>query len=155
VFIYVGLTIIGLDYAIVFAVLTALLVLVPYFGAIISAIPPALFALTDSPGKALLVVAIFVGVHQLEGNLIIPLVYARTVKLHPAVIAVGVVIIGELLGIVGLLVAVPILSMLVICTEEIWVKPMEEADRRRRREELEALEPPSHELSVRAGDRGD
>jgi predicted PurR-regulated permease PerM len=155
VFIYVGLTIIGLDYAIVFAVLTALLVLVPYFGAIISAIPPALFALTDSPGKALLVVAIFVGVHQLEGNLIIPLVYARTVKLHPAVIAVGVVIIGELLGIVGLLVAVPILSMLVICTEEIWVKPMEEADRRRRREELEALEPPPHELSVRAGDPGD
>ena len=155
VFIYVGLTIIGLDYAIVFAVLTALLVLVPYFGAIISAIPPALFALTDSPGKALLVVAIFVGVHQLEGNVIIPLVYARTVKLHPAVIAVGVVIIGELLGVVGLLVAVPILSLIVICVEEIWVKPMEEADRRRRREELEAIEPPAHELSVRAGDPGD
>jgi predicted PurR-regulated permease PerM len=151
VFIYVGLTILGVDYAIVFAVFTALLVLIPYFGAIISAIPPTLFALTDSPGKALLVLAVFVGVHQLEGNVIIPLVYARTVKLHPAVIAVGVVIIGELLGIVGLLVAVPILSLLVIVVEEAWVKPMEEADRRRRREELEALEPPDRELSVRAG----
>jgi predicted PurR-regulated permease PerM len=155
VFIYVGLTILGIDYAIVFAVFTALLVLVPYFGAIISAIPPTLFALTESPGKALLVLAVYVGVHQLEGNVIIPLVYARTVKLHPAVIAVGVVIIGELLGIVGLLVAVPILSLLVICVEEIWVKPMEEADRRRRREELEALEPPPEELSVRAGRTGD
>jgi predicted PurR-regulated permease PerM len=151
VFIYVGLTILGIDYAIVFAVLTALLVLIPYFGAIISAIPPTLFALTESPGKALLVLAVYVGVHQLEGNVIIPLVYARTVKLHPAVIAVGVVIIGELLGIVGLLVAVPILSLIVICVEEAWVKPMEEADRRRRREELEALEPPAEELSVRAG----
>jgi predicted PurR-regulated permease PerM len=114
-----------------------------------------LFALTDSPGKALLVLAVYVGVHQLEGNVIIPLVYARTVKLHPAVIAVGVVIIGELLGIVGLLVAVPILSLLVICVEEAWVKPMEEADRRRRREELEALEPPARELSIRAGQPGD
>src|SRR6185312_9839513 len=43
VFIYVGLTILGVDYAIVFAVFTALLVLIPYFGAIISAIPPTLF----------------------------------------------------------------------------------------------------------------
>jgi hypothetical protein len=50
---------------------------------------------------------------------------------------------------------VPILSLLVICVEEIWVKPMEEADRRRRREELEALEPPAEELSVRAGQTGD
>jgi predicted PurR-regulated permease PerM len=155
VFIYVGLTIVGVDFAIVFAVLTALLVLIPYFGAIISAIPPTLFALTDSPTKAVLVLAVFIGVHQLEGNVIIPLVYARTVKLHPAVIAVGVVIIGELLGIVGLFVAVPILSLLVICVEEAWVKPMEEADRRRRREELEALDPPPRELSIRASDQAD
>ena len=50
---YIGLTIIGLDFALVFAVLTALLVVVPYFGAIVGAIPPVLFALTISPGKAL------------------------------------------------------------------------------------------------------
>jgi predicted PurR-regulated permease PerM len=141
-FIYVGLTIIGLDFAIVFAVLTALLVVIPYFGALISAIPPTLFALTESPGKSLLVLAVFIGVHQLEGNVIIPLVMARTVKIHPAVIAVGVVVIGELFGIVGLFVAVPLLSLFVIGVEEIWVKPMEEADRRRKRAELDQLEPP-------------
>jgi predicted PurR-regulated permease PerM len=141
-FIYVGLSIIGVEFAIVFAVLTALLVVIPYFGAIISAIPPTLFALTDSPGKSLLVLAVFIGVHQLEGNVIIPLVMARTVRLHPAVIAVGVVVIGELFGIVGLFVAVPLLSLFVIGVEEIWVKPMEEADRRRKRAELDQLEPP-------------
>jgi predicted PurR-regulated permease PerM len=151
VFIYIGLSIIGIDFAIVFAVLTGLLVVIPYFGAIASAIPPALFALTDSSGKALLVLALYIGVHQLEGNVIIPLVYARAVKLHPALIAVGVVIIGELLGIVGLLVAVPILSLFVIGTEEIWVKPMEEADRRRRRAELESLAPPEAELAAAGG----
>ena len=127
VLLYIGLTIIGLDFAIFFAVLTALLSVIPYFGAIASGLPPVLFALTDSPGKALLVLVVYTLVQQFEGNVMIPLVMARTVKLHPAVIAVGVVVVGQLFGFVGLLVAVPILSMLVIMVEELWVKPMEEA----------------------------
>ena len=98
---YIGLTIIGLDFAIVFAVLTALLVVVPYFGAIVGAIPPVLFALTDSPGKALAVLIVYVLVQQIESNVIIPLVMSRTTRLHPAVIAIGVVVVGRLFGIVG------------------------------------------------------
>jgi predicted PurR-regulated permease PerM len=128
---YIGLTIIGLDFAIVFAVLTALLVVVPYFGAIVGALPPVLFALTDSPGKALAVLIVYVLVQQVEGNLIIPLVMSRTVRLHPAVIAIGVVFVGQLFGIVGLFVAVPIISAAVILTEEFWVKEVEAAHERR------------------------
>jgi predicted PurR-regulated permease PerM len=131
ILLYIGLSIIGLDFAIFFAVLTALLSVIPYFGAILSGLPPVLFALTDSPGKALLVILVYTLVQQFEGNVTIPLVMARTVKLHPAVIAVGVVVVGQLFGFVGLLVAVPVLSMLVIMVEELWVKPMEEADRTR------------------------
>ena len=51
VLLYVGLTLIGLEFAIFFAVLTALFSVIPYFGAFISGIPPVLFALTYSPGK--------------------------------------------------------------------------------------------------------
>jgi predicted PurR-regulated permease PerM len=127
---YLGLTLIGLDFALVFSVLTALLVVIPYFGVIVGTLPPVLFALTDSPGKALLVMAVYVGVHEVEANLIIPLVMARTVKLHPALIAVGVVVVGELFGIVGLIVAVPIISMFVILVEEFWVKEVEANARR-------------------------
>ena len=131
VLLYIGLTIIGLDFAIFFAVLTALFSVVPYFGAIASGLPPVLFALTDSPGKALAVIVVYVLVQQFEGNVTIPLVMSRTVKLHPAVIAVGVVVVGQLFGFVGLIVAVPILSGIVILVEELWVKPMEAADRAR------------------------
>ena len=131
ILLYIGLTIIGLDLAIFFAVLTALLSVIPYFGSIASGLPPVLFALTDSPGKALLVLVVYTLVQQFEGNVIIPLVMARTVKLHPALIAIGVVVVGQLFGFVGLLVAVPVLSMLVILVEELWVKPMEEAERTR------------------------
>jgi len=47
------------------------------------------------------------------------------------VIAIGVLVVGQLFGFVGLFVAVPILSMIVIAVEELWVKPLEDADRMR------------------------
>jgi predicted PurR-regulated permease PerM len=136
---YIGLRIIGLDFALVFAVLTALLVVVPYFGAITGAIPPVLFALTISPGKALAALAVYVAVQQIEGNLVIPLVMSRTVRIHPAVIAIGVVVVGRLFGVVGLFVAVPIVSAIVILTEEYWVKEVEAAHEARTTGALTAL----------------
>jgi predicted PurR-regulated permease PerM len=143
VLLYLGLTIIGLDFAIFFAVLSALLVVVPYFGAIAGAIPPVLFALTDSPGKALITLLVYVLVQQLESNVTIPVVMAQRTRMHPAMIAIGVVVVGQLFGFVGLFVAVPILSLLVISVEEFWVKPIEEAEVERRREVIEL---PSGEL---------
>jgi predicted PurR-regulated permease PerM len=137
VMLYVALTIVGLDFAIFFAVLSALLVVVPYFGAIAGAIPPTLFALTDSPGKALLVLGAYILVQQLESNVTIPVIMAQRVRLHPAVIAIGVVVVGQLFGFVGLFVAVPILSLIIIAVEEFWVKPIEEGHAERRRSELE------------------
>jgi predicted PurR-regulated permease PerM len=147
VLLYIGLTIIGLDFAIFFAVLSALLVVVPYFGAIAGAIPPVLFALTDSPGKALLALGVYVLVQQLESNVTIPVVMAQRTRLHPAVVAIGVVVVGQLFGFVGLFVAVPILSLLVTCVEEFWVKPVEDADRRRQAVDIEL--PRSGELRDR------
>jgi len=60
---------------------------------IVSAIPPVLFAFTDSPGKALLVIVVYILVQQVEGRLTIAVGMPRTVKLHPAVIAVGVLVV--------------------------------------------------------------
>jgi predicted PurR-regulated permease PerM len=147
ILLYAGLTIIGLDFAIFFAVLSALLVVVPYFGAIAGAIPPVLFALTDSPGKALLTLAVYVLVQQLESNVTIPVVMSQRTRMHPAVIAIGVVVVGQLFGFVGLFVAVPILSLIVIGVEEFWVKPVEDADREQQLSQIEL--PASGELHDR------
>jgi predicted PurR-regulated permease PerM len=147
VLLYIGLTAIGLDFAIFFAVLSALLVVVPYFGAIAGAIPPVLFAFTDSPGKALLALIVYLLVQQLESNVTIPVVMAQRTRLHPAVVAIGVVVVGQVFGFVGLFVAVPILSLLVILGEEFWVKPIEESDRQSRLDQIEL--PGSGELRDR------
>jgi predicted PurR-regulated permease PerM len=152
VLLYIGLTAIGLDFAIFFAVLSALLVVVPYFGAIAGAIPPVLFALTDSPGKAVLALVVYVLVQQLESNVTIPVVMAQRTRLHPAMVAIGVVVVGQLFGFVGLFVAVPILSLLVISVEEFWVKPVEEAERERQLSQIEL--PASGQLRDR-DDRAD
>ena len=129
VLLYIGLSIVGLDFAVFFAVLAALLTLVPYYGAIAASIPPVLFALTDSPGKALIVMAVYVTVQQIEANVTIPLVMSRAVRMHPVMIAIGVVVVGQLFGVIGLFVAVPILSLVTIGVEELWVKPLERRDR--------------------------
>ena len=100
------------------------------------AIPPTLFALTDSPGKAILVLGAYILVQQLESNVTIPIIMAQRVRLHPAVIAIGVVVVGQLFGFVGLFVAVPILSLIIIAVEEFWVKPVEEGHAEERRSEL-------------------
>ena len=89
----------------------------------------------------------YVLIQQVESNVIIPLVMSQTVRLHPAVIAIGVVVVGQLFGFVGLFVAVPILSLLVISVEEFWVKPIEAAERERRRAELELPAPAEEQLA--------
>jgi predicted PurR-regulated permease PerM len=152
VMLYVALTIVGLDFAIFFAVLSALLVVVPYFGAIAGAIPPVLLALTDSPGKAILVLGAYILVQQLESNVTIPIIMANRVRLHPAVIAIGVVVVGQLFGFIGLFVAVPILSLIIIAVEEFWVKPIEEGYAEVRRSEIELPEPVEQELEPDAGE---
>jgi predicted PurR-regulated permease PerM len=125
VLLYVGLRIIGLDYALVFAVLTGLLTVIPYFGAILAGIPPVLFALSNSLEQGLLVLGIYILTHEIESNVSVPLVMANRVRLHPALVAIGVVIVGSLFGFIGLIVAVPILSLVTILVDEYWVKPLE------------------------------
>ena len=149
VLLYVGLSLVGLHFAVFFAVLSALLVVIPYFGTIAGGIPPVLFALTDHPGKALVVLAVYVVVQQIEGNVIIPLVMSQTVKLHPAVIAIGVVVVGQLFGLAGLFVAVPIMSLIQIGVDEFWVKPLEDRDRALARSEIAIPdEPPAEAVEL-------
>lgn len=145
---YLGLELVGLQFAAFFAVFTAVAMIVPYFGALASSIPPILYALTVSTKEAVLVAIIYVAAHQLESNVIQPLVVARTVKLHPAVVAIGVVAVEQLFGFIGLLVAVPILATAAILIDELWVKPLERGEARTPVEQIR--QSTSEGLSVRA-----
>ncbi len=146
---YLGLELVGLRFAAFFAIFTAIAMIVPYFGALASSIPPIVFALTVSTKEAVLVAIIYVLAHQVESNVIQPLVVARTVKLHPALVAIGVVAVDQLFGFIGLLIAVPIIATFSILVDELWVRPLERGSARAA--PLEQVRRPATEgLTVRA-----
>jgi predicted PurR-regulated permease PerM len=141
---YLGLRLVDLPFAAFFAVFTAVAMIIPYFGALLSSIVPILYALTFSPGKAILVAVVYIIAHQLESNVIQPQVVARTVEIHPAAVAIGVLAVEALFGFVGLIVAVPILVTVRILVEELWILPLEE-----RREQAPPAEEPPQIAEVR------
>jgi predicted PurR-regulated permease PerM len=120
---FAGMQIIGLQFAAGFAIFSALMTVIPNYGSVISAIPPIAYGLTTSFHEGLLVAVVYVIVNQVEGNIALPIIMGRSVSLHPAVIAVGVLVAGSLFGIVGLLISVPLISLTLILVDELWIKP--------------------------------
>jgi predicted PurR-regulated permease PerM len=120
---FAGMQIIGLQFAAGFAIFSALMTVIPNYGSVISAVPPIAYGLTRSFHDGLLVAIVYVIVNQVEGNVALPLIMGRSVSLHPAVIAVGVLVAGSLFGVVGLLISVPLISLTLVLADELWVKP--------------------------------
>jgi len=115
-----GLWALGVPYFLAFGVFAGVAALVPFFGTLFSTLLPALFALGASGlPKALAVVAIGVGVHLIEANVVAPVVMERQVNLPPVVTIAGVLLIGKLFGLAGLVVAVPILVLVLILVRHI------------------------------------
>ncbi|MDO8147701.1 AI-2E family transporter [Isoptericola sp. b515] len=105
----IGLAIVGVPLALPLSVLVFLLAFVPLVGATLAGILAALVALVAvGPVEALIVVAIVVGVNQLEGNFLQPIVMGRTLRLHPLVILFALTAGTVLVGITGAVLAVPI-----------------------------------------------
>lgn len=122
---FVGMTIIGLPFAVGFAVFSALMTVIPNYGSVISAIPPILYGLTRSFREGVLVAVVYVVVNQIEGNVALPLIMGRSVSMHPALVAIGVLIVGSLFGVLGLFLSIPLISLALILIEEIWIRPQE------------------------------
>jgi len=109
--IYLGLTLLQVRYALFIGFIAGLFDIIPYFGPIIGFIPAAAFALLRSPLSVIWVLAIFIGANQLESSIIAPKLIGERVGLHPLAVIFAVLVGGELLGVVGMLVAVPAASI--------------------------------------------
>lgn len=116
-----GLFIVGLDHALFFGVFASLLAIIPYIGIIIGALPPLLFALllTDSLLTPVFVIAVFATVQFLEGNFITPRIVGSKVSINPFVAMVALIIGGELWGISGMILFVPLIGILKVVFDQI------------------------------------
>jgi predicted PurR-regulated permease PerM len=115
---FLGLSIIGLPYALTLAVIAGLLEIVPIVGPIISGILAALVALTVSPITAIIVVVFFIVLQQIENNFLVPKIMQKALGLPPAIIILAILIGGKLLGIIGGLLAVPVAGVLYLIVQE-------------------------------------
>lgn len=123
-----GLMLLQVPFPLPFGVFTGLVAIIPFFGTLFSTTLPALFVLTGtnfyafSPfGHALLVVGLGVVVHLLEGNVVSPLVMSRKVDLPPVLTIMGVLVLGQLLGGMGLIVALPTLVAIMVIVRRILI----------------------------------
>jgi predicted PurR-regulated permease PerM len=115
----VGALVLGLPYAGALALIAAVGELVPNLGPILAAIPLVLVGLLVSPTHGLLALVMAVVIQQLENNLIVPRVMSHAVNLHPVAVMVAILSGGELLGIPGALLAVPVLASLSVVIDEV------------------------------------
>ena len=108
----VGLFLLGVPYALALGAFVSVAAVIPYLGAWISAVPAVAVALTVSPTTAALTALLFLGIQQLEGNFLTPKIQGDTLRVHPVLVFLAVIVGGGLAGIVGVIVAVPSLAVL-------------------------------------------
>jgi predicted PurR-regulated permease PerM len=102
----------GRRYALAFGMFYGVMELVPYVGPILGALPPVLVALFTNPITALWVGLLFVGLQQLEGHVVAPQVFGHTLRINPLLVIFALLLGLEVYGVIGALVALPILSVL-------------------------------------------
>lgn len=115
----IGLTLAGLEAPIVFALFCALTDIIPYFGPYIGGIPAVIVGFTISPITGICVLIAIIIVQLLENNFYQPLIMGHTMKLHPVTIMVGLLIFQHFFGILGMVIATPVIACLKVLTEFI------------------------------------
>jgi predicted PurR-regulated permease PerM len=122
---WIGLSIIGVPYALAFGVVTAVVAIVPFFGAAVSTLLPMLFVLSQGLlGTAVLVLLMGMLIQLIESNIISPMVMERKVRLPPVLTLLSVLIMAHLMELIGLLVAVPVLATVMVLVRRIYVHRM-------------------------------
>jgi predicted PurR-regulated permease PerM len=116
---WVGLTLIGVPYAVVLALVAGIMEAVPNVGPIIAAIPAVIVAALYSPWQALLVALLYLGIQQLENYVIVPRVMSKAVELHPLAVILALMVGGELMGIMGAVLSVPVAAAISVVVDEI------------------------------------
>lgn len=123
---FVVLSITRFPYALIISVLTSITALIPIFGAMIAMIIGAILIAITNPIKAIIFIIIFQIIQQIENNLIYPRVVGKSVGLSPLLTLFSISVGGSLFGIVGMIIALPLASILYVLLKEVVEKRLKE-----------------------------
>jgi predicted PurR-regulated permease PerM len=101
----------GKTYAVAFGIFFGLMELIPFIGPFLGAAPPVLVALFTDPLTAVWVALLFVAIQQIEGHIVAPQIFGHALRINPLLVIFSLLVGGEIYGIVGALVALPIAAI--------------------------------------------
>jgi predicted PurR-regulated permease PerM len=128
--VFLGLTLLKVDNALLLAMVAGIFEIIPLFGPILAAIPAVTLALvTSGMTSALLVVGLYIIIHQFENQLIYPLVVRKIVGVPPLISILALIVGFKLAGFVGLLISVPVATMLIEFLNDVEKNKIAEAER--------------------------
>src|SRR5256714_3431656 len=117
-------------YAVIFGAWVAFTELIPYLGPWLGAVPPFVYELVVHPISALWVALLFLFIHQIEGHVVVPNVMGSALRLHPLLVIFGLLAGGEIYGLPGVFVPLPLLAAGRACweffSERIALEPWQE-----------------------------
>lgn len=117
-----GLTLLGVPLALSLGIFAALLTFIPNFGPIVAVIPAVLFALVESPVKAIYVLILYICIQLVESYLITPMIERETVSLPPVLTIFFQIFLGVLVGGLGLILATPLLTVLIVLVKMLYIE---------------------------------
>lgn len=117
--VYIGLELMNIKFALLLGVLAMALEIVPIVGPVLAAIPAVFFAFLQDPTLGLWVLLFYIAVQQLENHLLVPLVLGKTTGLNPVVVIVALLVGNQLAGISGMVLSVPVATVIVEVLEDM------------------------------------
>jgi predicted PurR-regulated permease PerM len=128
VVVYVALVVLGVPFALLWALWVALVDFLPMIGGALAGIPIVFFALFHSPTAGIVVLVVFVVYTQVENHVLNPIVMSRTVKVNPLLVLIAILVgasVGDLVGgffggFVGALLAIPVAGSIQVIAREAW-----------------------------------
>lgn len=118
----IGLVILDIPLALTLAIFAAFISFIPNFGPIIALIPAFLLAFTQNPSTALYVVLMYVGIQAVESNVLTPLIQKKMISFPMAMILIAQVVLGLFTGVLGVILAVPLVAVLVTLIKMAYIE---------------------------------
>ncbi len=118
-FVFIGLSLLNVKYALLLGIVAMALEIVPMVGPVVSAIPGVILAFAQSPTLGLWVLVFYVAVQQIEAHIFTPLILGKTLGLNPVTVIVALLIGGTLAGLLGILLSVPVAVVIVEILDDL------------------------------------
>jgi predicted PurR-regulated permease PerM len=119
---WLGLALLGLDQAVALGVLAGLFSFVPNFGPIAALVPALVVGIVQAPQSIALIVLIIYGASFLQSQLIAPLIFEESINIPPVLILIGQIFAAVFFGFLGIMLAVPIIAIIMIVVQEVYIK---------------------------------